>query len=303
MEFKKFSEWMKNYGGAILTTLSIAAMLFGGAVYVIRAEVADVRSDLGTVKSDISDLKTGSKDTNGRIDELLKQVLDRAFPAPNATKASIRESLPQMKGVLQLAKEFKVGLSPEKLISYGRQVTSLTANYDATNAQIRVLGDLLDCRSVLNAKDSPEDHLAFPFQLYKVGETALVPAVITAKSTSTAQKGTFTSEVPQHVVPPDHSFIYWPLDRQPQKLTKGLPFLKVTGIGEVSFLLDGNHIKNVIFRNATIVYNGGPVVLEDVYFEDCKFEVDPIKSRKPAAQTDLFAKAVLERVPMAYSGQ
>lgn len=36
-------------------------------------------------------------------------------------------------------------------------------------------------------------------------------------------------------------------------------------------VIDGYWIKNVVLRNATIAYHGGPVRLENVYFVDCRF--------------------------------
>jgi hypothetical protein len=35
--------------------------------------------------------------------------------------------------------------------------------------------------------------------------------------------------------------------------------------------LDGMHIRNVIFRDSLIEYNGGPALLENVYFVNCRF--------------------------------
>jgi hypothetical protein len=38
-------------------------------------------------------------------------------------------------------------------------------------------------------------------------------------------------------------------------------------------ILDGFHYKNVIFENAHIIYNGGPVILENVGFVNCTFSI------------------------------
>ncbi len=40
---------------------------------------------------------------------------------------------------------------------------------------------------------------------------------------------------------------------------------------ELDAELDGFHLRRVIFRNARIFYNGGPVILEHVYFLNCEF--------------------------------
>jgi len=38
-------------------------------------------------------------------------------------------------------------------------------------------------------------------------------------------------------------------------------------------VLDGLYAKKVVFRNSHIIYRGGPVVLDNVYFLDCTFEI------------------------------
>jgi hypothetical protein len=38
--------------------------------------------------------------------------------------------------------------------------------------------------------------------------------------------------------------------------------------------LDGQHWRNVIVRNARIVYRGGAVILENVYFANCTFDIE-----------------------------
>jgi hypothetical protein len=56
--------------------------------------------------------------------------------------------------------------------------------------------------------------------------------------------------------------------------TTGSRFLVVENHPPTNVLeLDGMHIRNVIFRNATLGYSGGPVVLENVYFVNCTFKM------------------------------
>jgi hypothetical protein len=42
---------------------------------------------------------------------------------------------------------------------------------------------------------------------------------------------------------------------------------------EHGFVLDGFWLDNVVFENTTIIYHGGPVILENVRFVNCHFEV------------------------------
>ncbi len=75
----------------------ILVALFGGATYVIRSEVADMRSDVATLKNGVNNLKNDltSKDqsTNQRIDGLLRDALERAFPRPTGSKSDVKGSL------------------------------------------------------------------------------------------------------------------------------------------------------------------------------------------------------------------
>lgn len=51
--------------------------------------------------------------------------------------------------------------------------------------------------------------------------------------------------------------------------------------GENGFVLDGVWLDNVVFENSRIIYKGGPVILQNVRFVNCQFEV---KKSPQAAQ-------------------
>jgi len=55
-----------------------------------------------------------------------------------------------------------------------------------------------------------------------------------------------------------------------------------------NIVLDGFHLKHVVLRNVHVVYSGGPVILEDVYFLNCTFDI------KPAPNGQNFASNLLE---------
>lgn len=57
------------------------------------------------------------------------------------------------------------------------------------------------------------------------------------------------------------------------------------------FKLDGSRLKNIIFMNSKIVYEGGPVEMENVYFVNCTFAV----SKKTNGRN--FATSVLASAP------
>jgi hypothetical protein len=54
--------------------------------------------------------------------------------------------------------------------------------------------------------------------------------------------------------------------------------LKLTGGGVV---LDGHRIRNVVFTNVHVVYDGGPLILESAIFINCRFT---IQQNRPGEQ-------------------
>ncbi len=68
----------------------------------------------------------------------------------------------------------------------------------------------------------------------------------------------------------------------------------VDGEYQNKFRLDGYWLKHVVIRNATLQYRGGPVILEDVYFVNCKFEI----ARTLPSQ--LLAESVLENTSISF---
>ncbi len=68
-------------------------------------------------------------------------------------------------------------------------------------------------------------------------------------------------------------------------------------LGAIGFelKLDGYHIRNAIINGARIVYNGGPLILENVYFVNCTFEMPP------TPQSQELANAILDHVPVSFS--
>jgi hypothetical protein len=62
----------------------------------------------------------------------------------------------------------------------------------------------------------------------------------------------------------------------------------LVGGGQV---LDGLQLKNVVFTGVHVVYKGGPLRMENVYFVNCRFDVEPESNGQQ------FAKSVLQSFP------
>jgi hypothetical protein len=80
----------------------------------------------------------------------------------------------------------------------------------------------------------------------------------------------------------------------PQPVDSGLKFFLIDG-GHDAIVLDGEYMKNVIIRNADVKYDGGPVVLENVYFINCTFV-----SFRLTPNSRHLSEALLASVPTAF---
>jgi hypothetical protein len=58
-------------------------------------------------------------------------------------------------------------------------------------------------------------------------------------------------------------------------------------VHDAPILLDGWHLKRVIFKRCRLVYRGGPVQLDTVYFADCRFQFE--RSNASAAQMSIHS--------------
>lgn len=75
-------------------------------------------------------------------------------------------------------------------------------------------------------------------------------------------------------------------DRHNANSLTGPKQIIVDGLNQVDLLLDGLWLKNVVIRNAIVIYRGGPLILENVVFVNCNFD---FQQTHPAA-VDLAAK-------------
>ena len=80
----------------------------------------------------------------------------------------------------------------------------------------------------------------------------------------------------------------------PNRVTPCPEYIKV--IGNI-MTLDDFYLKRIIFENVHIVYHGGRMRLENVYFVNCTFEFD----QQPRERDLNFAKSVLDAYPLSFS--
>lgn len=260
-QIHKFSmKWIVPAAAAV----AILAGLFEGIRYVINAEVSGMRDDIGTLTKDVAAIKTDAGKTNERIDGLLGKALERAFPTPTANKATVGGSLGTTDELLRIAKEQNVKLNPKIIQRYGEQVTSLTNDPHMSRSAWETLGALLVYRTFLNASAAPVP-TAQPIQPQLAG--------VSFYAKSGSGPGEFTVSASTETVPFNEGARIEPIAGlpagfPPRKSTPRFLILKSSNQTD-QLKLDGMRLKNAIIQNFTITYDGGPVILNEVYFVNC----------------------------------
>jgi hypothetical protein len=71
------------------------------------------------------------------------------------------------------------------------------------------------------------------------------------------------------------SYLKWEDSAEPvYKTGYAAEYFIIDGVGTQDRIpLDGATLRNVIFRNIVIIYNGGPLRMQNVKFENCTFQV------------------------------
>ena len=79
--------------------------------------------------------------------------------------------------------------------------------------------------------------------------------------------------------------------KDPDSRCDGFRYIQIEGKVD-SIVLDGMYMKNVIVRNADIIYDGGPVRLENVYFINCNLHFRESPTTRDLGGRMLAANAI-----------
>jgi len=186
--------------------------------------------------------------------------------------------------ILSAAKKEGTKFEPDLITDAGKQFISIgvsSSNPDVWNAALA----FLDYRSFLNAALAPATDKFAPIDKeppgwaihYNFGRP-LIPSDGWKVTTG-------------RLVPAESAAVLEPIgSRLNLDKKSGFEFLLVAEVS-AGFKLDGYRLKNIIFKDIKIIYEGGRVKMENVYFVNCTFEV----SRRPNGQN--FASSVLASAP------
>ncbi len=277
---KSIPTWLSLFG--------LLAAMFGITKYVVHSETADLRMDIGIAKTDIAqlkdDVKTNHDDigkTNDKIDRILSDVLNKAFPGTGVKPT--RGTLEKAQKVITLAQTLNLKLEPTALANYGKTIAGLSEDPSLGPMAWGSLKQAMDYRSFLN-KDfvpSPKDLTPFPPNHPYHPSGAFIP-VHPGRSEVAIRvyiAGGYVN---------DENSARIELLSDPNTTSSGVGLFVIYGVSS-AISLDGEYLKNVIVRDSHIVYKGGPVRLENVTFVNCTFTFT--KSRPTISLGDAILQA------------
>jgi outer membrane murein-binding lipoprotein Lpp len=281
------------------STVVLAGALFASVQYIIKSEVADLKSDVSNLHSDIGSLTvniaTQHNDigsTNARIDNILRDALERAFPKPTAGKAEITGSLKRADDALRFAKSQNIDLGAQLVSAYGKQLTSLSGDRQAWKTLANVLG----YRSFLNSKFLPVLPPLRPYTYeeggYEIHNSIVLEGDVSKAATTFPAVALAGYATPEQSARSEHLYHLQPNG-------SGAQFIIIDWKGKnIRIGLDDQYFKNVILKNASIVYLGGAIRLENVYFVNCTFDIVAPNPRTPGYD---FALKALDNLAVTFT--
>ncbi|HEY6252177.1 MAG TPA: hypothetical protein VI685_19655 [Candidatus Angelobacter sp.] len=227
----------------------------------VRMEVSDQLKEplkqSGAMAGDIAEIK-GKLEV---LDPLIRDMLTKKFrESKNLTPR-------ELKAMAEVAKTAKLQVDPQDVRVVGRQLLDEGKNNpDAWSAA----QDFLNYRSFLNVNLAPRLTEQKPYQY--VAKTQIeVPQNVNGQQTYAAQTVSAAG-----TAPPEQSARMEQIDGLEHPPSGAQFIIFEMNRPDFSFVLDGMHLKNVIVKNVHVKYYGtGPVILENVYFVNCTFELPP----------------------------
>jgi hypothetical protein len=227
----------------------------------------------------------------------LTDALDKLV-AGKKTNANGSGLLEKGQIILSIARSVDARLNPASLANYGKSVSALTKSQSLSAAAWRNLTQAVEYRTFLNAEYAPKPSDFTPatgHEDYK-NTISLFPDRPVDSHVPAVRVGFAGGHVPQE------QSARLELLTDPQPHGSGFGFFVVEG-GNQAIVLDGMHMKNVIVRNARIIYNGAPVRLETVYFVNCTFRFPLFEQFHLAPQGPIrnLSDAILESTAVNFS--
>jgi hypothetical protein len=235
--------------------------------------------NIGQMSEDIATIK-GT--LNAWAPLITSQVFKKNIALP---QKDFEKALPELKAVAQLATKTKASVSDSDLSAVGRRALNLVKSGSAqSDFAWETMTTLLEYRSALNSLPSSID----------VENATLATGILLtfyAMNTKVGRPEPVMSVIGN--APRDQAAV---LDKIGENLNAqreiGDTFVILRG-GTIQ--LDGTQMKNVVLIGTQVVYDGGPIILQNAYFLNCTFEINQtVKSQELVAH-------LIEPSPANYS--
>jgi hypothetical protein len=253
------TRYIKEWGG---TGAAVAILILALTQWTAYVEFrTNANASLASIKDDLRNMHTDLSGLRHDVDVLQIQHSTAVLqPKSGATPKDIGEAASDLR---------KEGVTiPRPPVAETARALLQTASYDPSGTSWNALSQMLEYISFLNKQSSPIQTL-IPF--HGKGTFIEVPHGWTGHY---AWFGSSTYPV----VPQFHP-IGFGLDSN-ESIHEGPAFLVMSG---APLQLDGEVIKRVVFIDVEVIYDGGPLQMENVYFVNCTFKIKPTPRSKNLA--------------------
>lgn len=192
-------------------------------------------------------------------------IVDRRLRRFAASVPLDLKSLDEVGITIDEATRYKLKLSPERLRDVARTVERTSHTTPALSAKAMMIGAKIASASTLNIQP-PKDMQG------KVSSS--LPEAIGARWEMfgiASNIGPDNYETVGIAASPDIAEM-WHVGKAIPPAKYGPGYLVVKGLKAT---LDGFYLKHVLFQDMSLIYHGGPLILEEVYFINCDFQIDP----------------------------
>jgi hypothetical protein len=263
---KTLTEWAQVVGvGIVIVTTAVGLTLYLGGLMVDRhilLALVPVRSDIGQIKTDVAEIK-------GELGDVRLKELSASPADPQNNKDA--------QNVLRTARLNDVRLGDRTIADAGeRFVEAAASNPEAWNTAL----EFLSYRAYLNSVTiplGPQTPLSANVVTHYVTSQENFPQGIIRMSVMGASK---TNDAADLGTVSTHG-VNRNLAAGPSLLIAETPAL----------VLDNLYAKRVLFVNSRVIYRGGPIDLENVYFLNCTFEIENQPKGQELAKQILSAQA------------
>ncbi len=224
----------------------------------------------------LGDLENGVKDIRASLDALrLKQ---------NSSNPSSPAVIKETEAILESAQKTGLKISQDTIREEG---TKFIHAEEKIPEAWQAVSAFLNYRSYLNLNFTPPH--GPPTPVAASGYSIQIAPKIGENRTGIVRHGGQILAAAANA-PPDKAARLETL--QTFNVARSGPALLIVEVGENdAMVLDGAYIKNVIIRNTTVQYSGGPLVLDNVYFVNCSFELVPKTNSRQLADVILTSAA------------